>query len=42
MNSAFEGLRPMVGLRRPGKAFFASAKADARRAAPQKADFQSA
>jgi hypothetical protein len=38
MNSASRGLRPTVGLRRP-KARSASAKADARRTAPWKADF---
>jgi hypothetical protein len=39
MNSASRGLWPVVGLRRPGKAPFASAEADARRAAPEEADF---
>jgi hypothetical protein len=39
MNSASRGLRPAVGLRRPGGIPFASAKADAWRAAPWKADF---
>jgi hypothetical protein len=38
MNSACGGLRPMVGLRRPGRGF-ASAEADAWRGAPLKADF---
>jgi hypothetical protein len=38
MNSASRGLRPMVGLRRPGRGF-ASAEADAWRAAPGRADF---
>jgi hypothetical protein len=38
MNSASRGLRPAVGLRRPGRGF-ASAEADAWRAAPWKADF---
>jgi hypothetical protein len=38
MNSASGGLRPMVGLRRPGRGL-ASAEADAWRAAPGKADF---
>jgi hypothetical protein len=39
MNSASRGLWPVVGLRRPGKAPFASAEADAWRGAPLKADF---
>jgi hypothetical protein len=39
MNSASRGLWPVVGLRRPGKAPFASAEADAWRAAPEEADF---
>jgi hypothetical protein len=39
MNSASRGLWPVVGLRRPGKAPFASAEADARRGAPEEADF---
>jgi hypothetical protein len=38
MNSASRGLRPMVGLRRPGRGF-ASAEADAWRGAPGEADF---
>jgi hypothetical protein len=38
MNSTWGGLRPAVGLRRPGGGF-ASAEADAWRAAPWKADF---
>jgi hypothetical protein len=38
MNSASRGLRPAVGLRRPGGGF-ASAEADAWREAPWKADF---
>ena len=38
MNSASRSLRPVVGLRRPGRGF-ASAEADAWRAAPWKADF---
>jgi hypothetical protein len=38
MNSASRGLRPTVGLRRP-KIPFASAFADARRIAPEEADF---
>jgi hypothetical protein len=36
MNSASRGLRPTVGLRRPGGGFFASAEADAWRGAPLK------
>jgi hypothetical protein len=39
MNSAFEGLRPTVGLRRPKRISFASAEADVWRAAPGEADF---
>jgi hypothetical protein len=39
MNSAFEGLRPTVGLRRPKRISFASVEADAWRAAPGEADF---
>jgi hypothetical protein len=39
MNSASRGLWPVVGLRRPGKAPFASAEADAWRAASGRADF---
>jgi hypothetical protein len=39
MNSAFEGLRPMVGLRRPKRISFVSAEADAWRGAPGEADF---
>jgi len=39
MNSAFEGLQPTVGLRRPKRISFASVEADAWRAAPGKADF---
>jgi hypothetical protein len=38
MNSASRGLRPMVGLRRPGRGF-ASAEADAWRAAPWRGRF---
>jgi hypothetical protein len=39
MNSTLMGLRPTVGLRRPKRISFASAEADAWRAAPGKADF---
>jgi hypothetical protein len=39
MNSASRGLRPTVGLRRPGEDPFASAEADAWRGAPLEADF---
>jgi len=39
MSSTFEGLRSTVGLRRLGKAPFASAEADAWRGAPEEADF---
>jgi len=39
MNSAFEGLRPTVGLRRPKRISFASAEADAWCGAPGEADF---
>jgi hypothetical protein len=39
MNSASRGLWPVVGLRRPGEDPFASAEADAWRAAPGEADF---
>jgi hypothetical protein len=42
MNSASRGLWPVVGLRRPGKAPFASAKADARRVSAFEGRFQSA
>jgi hypothetical protein len=41
MNSASRGLRPTVGLRRPGRGF-ASAEADAWRGAPGEGRFQSA
>jgi hypothetical protein len=39
MNSAFEGLQPTVGLRRPKRISFASVEADAWRGAPGEADF---
>jgi hypothetical protein len=42
MNSASRGLWPVVGLRRPGKAPFASAEADAWRASALRGRFQSA
>jgi hypothetical protein len=41
MNSASRGLRPTIGLRRPGRGF-ASAEADAWRGAPERGRFQSA